>query len=220
MRPTVVHSFTSSISVPGVQHRLCGVRRLFPSRRFHIGPLVALPSPGHIQRRPYRHLNIWISVVHRCGLVNNPPGWRHAGGLTGMSGSRHQFVRRRQVVYRRVNNLRHARFLGDFNGYDTLVFSAISYRLVSNFTRTQQTPWDQIKALLSGSSLPAFSKTLFTDGQIYYMYVSVHLFSARRHASSLFSLVESLSYSTSRRRCWYTSLSSPLCTTACSPSRA
>jgi hypothetical protein len=57
--------------------------------------------------------------------------------------------------------------------YDTLVFLAISYRLVSNFTKTQhQTPWEQIKALFSGSDLPAFSKTLLTDGQIFYMCVS------------------------------------------------
>jgi hypothetical protein len=54
--------------------------------------------------------------------------------------------------------------------YDTLVFLAISYQLVSNFTATrQQTPWEQTKALLSGSNLPAFAKTLFTDGQKYYM---------------------------------------------------
>ncbi|KAJ7691885.1 hypothetical protein B0H17DRAFT_934565, partial [Mycena rosella] len=54
--------------------------------------------------------------------------------------------------------------------YDTLVFLAISFRLGTNFTQTQQqTPWTNIKALLSGSNLPAFSKSLFTDGQIYYM---------------------------------------------------
>jgi hypothetical protein len=58
--------------------------------------------------------------------------------------------------------------------YDTLVFLAISYRLVSNFmTTTQQTLWEQTKVLLSGSNLPAFSKTLFTDGQMYYMCVSI-----------------------------------------------
>jgi hypothetical protein len=59
--------------------------------------------------------------------------------------------------------------------YDTAVFLAISYRLVSNFTRTQQqqTPWEQTKALFSGCNLPAFSRTLLTDGQMYYMCVSI-----------------------------------------------
>jgi hypothetical protein len=69
--------------------------------------------------------------------------------------------------------------------YDTLVFLAISSRLVSNFTQAEQlTPWGLIKALFSGSNLPAFSKTLFTDGQIYYMCVSVHPFSRRQHQLS------------------------------------
>jgi hypothetical protein len=58
--------------------------------------------------------------------------------------------------------------------YDTLVFLAISYRLASIFPKTeQQTQWEQIKALFSGSNLPAFSKTLFTDGQMYYLCVSI-----------------------------------------------
>ncbi|KAJ7337685.1 hypothetical protein DFH08DRAFT_784035 [Mycena albidolilacea] len=55
--------------------------------------------------------------------------------------------------------------------HDTLVYFAISYRLVSNFSHLdgQQTRRVQLKALFSGSNLPAFSKSLFTDGQVYYM---------------------------------------------------
>ncbi|KAJ7288813.1 hypothetical protein C8J57DRAFT_1166515 [Mycena rebaudengoi] len=53
--------------------------------------------------------------------------------------------------------------------HDTIVFFAISYRLVANFAHGQQTRGTQLKELLSGASLPAFSKSLFTDGQMYYM---------------------------------------------------
>ncbi|KAJ7496551.1 hypothetical protein FB451DRAFT_197892 [Mycena latifolia] len=54
--------------------------------------------------------------------------------------------------------------------HDTLVFFAISYRLVSNFAQTQQqTRGEQLKTLFSGANLPAFSKALFVDGQMYYM---------------------------------------------------
>ncbi|KAJ7238960.1 hypothetical protein C8J57DRAFT_1727518 [Mycena rebaudengoi] len=53
--------------------------------------------------------------------------------------------------------------------HDTIVFLAISYRLVANFAHAQQTRGAQLKELLSGASLPAFSKSLFTDGQMYYM---------------------------------------------------
>ncbi|KAJ7744653.1 hypothetical protein B0H16DRAFT_988083 [Mycena metata] len=53
--------------------------------------------------------------------------------------------------------------------YDTLVFFAISYRLVTNFQPEQRTPGEQIKVLFSGANLPAFSKSLFIDGQMYYM---------------------------------------------------
>ncbi|KAJ7288818.1 hypothetical protein C8J57DRAFT_1166518 [Mycena rebaudengoi] len=53
--------------------------------------------------------------------------------------------------------------------HDTIVFFAISYRLVANFAHAQQTRGAQLKELLSGASLPAFSKSLFTDGQMYYM---------------------------------------------------
>ncbi|KAJ6511767.1 hypothetical protein DFH09DRAFT_1374344 [Mycena vulgaris] len=54
--------------------------------------------------------------------------------------------------------------------YDTLVFFAISYRLVSNFRESEGlTRGEQVRAFFSGASLPAFSKAVFTDGQIYYM---------------------------------------------------
>ncbi|KAJ7657143.1 hypothetical protein B0H17DRAFT_1021288 [Mycena rosella] len=55
--------------------------------------------------------------------------------------------------------------------HDTLVYFAISYRLVSNFSHLdgKQTRRAQLTALFSGSNLPAFSKSLFTDGQMYYM---------------------------------------------------
>ncbi|KAJ6566442.1 hypothetical protein B0H19DRAFT_940181, partial [Mycena capillaripes] len=53
--------------------------------------------------------------------------------------------------------------------HDTIVFFAISYRLVANFAHAQQTRGDQVKELFSGASLPAFSKSLFMDGQMYYM---------------------------------------------------
>jgi hypothetical protein len=51
-------------------------------------------------------------------------------------------------------------FLALLTVYDTLVFLAISTRLVSNFTETQQTPWKQVKALLSGSNLPVIRRAL------------------------------------------------------------
>ncbi|KAJ6560645.1 hypothetical protein DFH09DRAFT_1483350 [Mycena vulgaris] len=53
--------------------------------------------------------------------------------------------------------------------HDTIVFFAISYGLVANFAHAQQTRGDQLKDLFSGASLPAFSKSLFSDGQMYYM---------------------------------------------------
>ncbi|KAJ7478661.1 hypothetical protein B0H11DRAFT_2028185 [Mycena galericulata] len=54
---------------------------------------------------------------------------------------------------------------------DTLVFFTISHHLVSNYAHTQQlqTCGDWIRALLGGSDLPAFSKALLTDGQMYYI---------------------------------------------------
>jgi len=59
--------------------------------------------------------------------------------------------------------------------YDTLVYIAISSRLVSIFCHLdgKQTRRAQLTALFSGSNLPAFSKSLFTDGQKYYMCVAV-----------------------------------------------
>ncbi|KAJ7652580.1 hypothetical protein B0H17DRAFT_957870, partial [Mycena rosella] len=54
--------------------------------------------------------------------------------------------------------------------HDTLVFLAISYRLVSDFGQMQQQTWGmQLKMLFSGAHLPAFSKVLFAAGQMYYM---------------------------------------------------
>ncbi|KAF8171183.1 hypothetical protein K438DRAFT_1982173 [Mycena galopus ATCC 62051] len=53
--------------------------------------------------------------------------------------------------------------------HDTIVFFAISYRLIANFGHAQQTRGDQVRELFTGTNLPAFSKSLFTDGQMYYM---------------------------------------------------
>ncbi|KAJ7478652.1 hypothetical protein B0H11DRAFT_1280458 [Mycena galericulata] len=55
--------------------------------------------------------------------------------------------------------------------HDTLVFFAISYRLVSTFAgpEQKQTPRDWVKAFLRGTNLPAYAKAVFTDGQMYYM---------------------------------------------------
>ncbi|KAJ6529024.1 hypothetical protein DFH09DRAFT_1371092 [Mycena vulgaris] len=58
--------------------------------------------------------------------------------------------------------------------YDTLVFFAISYRLVSNFRHSEElTRGEQARAFFSGANLPAFSKAVFTDGQMYYMIMVV-----------------------------------------------
>ncbi|KAJ7033474.1 hypothetical protein C8F04DRAFT_1002953, partial [Mycena alexandri] len=53
--------------------------------------------------------------------------------------------------------------------HDTIVFFAISYRLVTLSQAEQQAPGGKVKALFSGANLPAFSKSLFMDGQMYYM---------------------------------------------------
>ncbi|KAJ7713574.1 hypothetical protein B0H16DRAFT_1335203 [Mycena metata] len=53
--------------------------------------------------------------------------------------------------------------------HDTIVFLAISYRLITNFEAEQQTPGEQVKVLFSGAHLPAFPRSLFIDGQMYYM---------------------------------------------------
>ncbi|KAJ7023389.1 hypothetical protein C8F04DRAFT_183006 [Mycena alexandri] len=53
--------------------------------------------------------------------------------------------------------------------HDTIVFFAISYRLTALTQAEQLAPGEQVKALFSGANLPAFSKSLFMDGQMYYM---------------------------------------------------
>jgi hypothetical protein len=55
--------------------------------------------------------------------------------------------------------------------YDTSVFLAISYRLLAN-SHVEQTPGEMTRALFRGAHLHAFSKTLFLDGQQYYLYVA------------------------------------------------
>ncbi|KAJ6556387.1 hypothetical protein B0H19DRAFT_1071491 [Mycena capillaripes] len=59
--------------------------------------------------------------------------------------------------------------------HDTLIYFAISYRLVSNFSHPdeKQTRRSRLTSLFSGSNLPAFSKSLFTDGQMYYMIAAI-----------------------------------------------
>ncbi|KAJ6571457.1 hypothetical protein B0H19DRAFT_1130024, partial [Mycena capillaripes] len=52
--------------------------------------------------------------------------------------------------------------------HDTGVFFAISYRLLMN-SHVEYTPGQRIKALFSGTTLHAFSKAVFRDGQKYYM---------------------------------------------------
>ncbi|KAF9045141.1 hypothetical protein BJ165DRAFT_1528051 [Panaeolus papilionaceus] len=51
---------------------------------------------------------------------------------------------------------------------DTLVFLAISWRLLSN-ARVQMGLQTTMKAFVSGDYLPAFSKAIFQDGQVYYL---------------------------------------------------
>jgi len=57
--------------------------------------------------------------------------------------------------------------------YDTTIFVAISYKLFTHSDlgmRDQEHPrGKQITALLSGKGLPAFSRMLLQDGQIYYL---------------------------------------------------
>ncbi|KAJ7441652.1 hypothetical protein B0H11DRAFT_2095864 [Mycena galericulata] len=52
--------------------------------------------------------------------------------------------------------------------YDTAVFFAISYRLLTN-TYVVHSPRELMKALFSGAYLPSFSRSLLVDGQLYYM---------------------------------------------------
>ncbi|KAF7360617.1 hypothetical protein MVEN_00793400 [Mycena venus] len=55
--------------------------------------------------------------------------------------------------------------------YDTVIFLAISYRLVSTFAYIEPglTRVEKLRIFFDGSNLPAFSKALLTDGQIYYL---------------------------------------------------
>ncbi|KAJ6528460.1 hypothetical protein B0H19DRAFT_1194482 [Mycena capillaripes] len=53
--------------------------------------------------------------------------------------------------------------------FDTAVFLAISYRLVGN-THVEYRSWRQkARAFFTGAYLPSFSKSLFIEGQLYYM---------------------------------------------------
>ncbi|KAJ7061019.1 hypothetical protein C8F01DRAFT_1253491 [Mycena amicta] len=59
--------------------------------------------------------------------------------------------------------------------YDTAVFFAISYQLVSNYGLdyglggATNTRGERLKMLFSGANLPVYSKALLTDGQVYYL---------------------------------------------------
>ncbi|KAF8187893.1 hypothetical protein K438DRAFT_2149903 [Mycena galopus ATCC 62051] len=52
--------------------------------------------------------------------------------------------------------------------FDTGVFLAISYKLVQN-TAVEYSSAGKLRAFLTGAHLPSFSKSLFIDGQVYYM---------------------------------------------------
>ncbi|KAF8160242.1 hypothetical protein K438DRAFT_1731737 [Mycena galopus ATCC 62051] len=57
--------------------------------------------------------------------------------------------------------------------FDTAVFLAISYKLFRN-THVEHPSWKQkARAFFSGAYLPSFSKSLFVDGQIYYLITAV-----------------------------------------------
>ncbi|KAJ7435020.1 hypothetical protein B0H11DRAFT_1938004 [Mycena galericulata] len=53
--------------------------------------------------------------------------------------------------------------------HDTAVFIAISYRLLANTHVRQRSRAAALKAFFSGGYLPSFSKSLFVDGQMYYI---------------------------------------------------
>ncbi|KAF8160246.1 hypothetical protein K438DRAFT_1619544 [Mycena galopus ATCC 62051] len=53
--------------------------------------------------------------------------------------------------------------------FDTAVFLAISYRLVGNTHVEYPSLKQMARAFITGAYLPSFSKSLFIDGQIYYM---------------------------------------------------
>ncbi|KAJ6578641.1 hypothetical protein DFH09DRAFT_1030497 [Mycena vulgaris] len=93
---------------------------------------------------PFSGNAIGLGDPYECDIVNVDPG-----GYTGATGI-------------------------TLTLYDTLVFFAISYRLVSNFRHSEElTRGEQARAFFSGANLPAFSKAVFTDGQIYYMIMVV-----------------------------------------------
>ena len=53
--------------------------------------------------------------------------------------------------------------------YDTLVFVAISWRLCRISCIRPSGPQESLKLLIFGKYLPAFTKSLYLDGQIYYL---------------------------------------------------
>ncbi|KAJ7477623.1 hypothetical protein FB451DRAFT_1087156 [Mycena latifolia] len=58
--------------------------------------------------------------------------------------------------------------------YDTIVFLSISFRLVSTFRQTQpQTRKEKLMAWFGGGNMPAFSKAVLLDGQMYYMFTVI-----------------------------------------------
>lgn len=59
--------------------------------------------------------------------------------------------------------------------YDTLVFVAISWRLCRIACTRPPGPQESLKVVLFGHYLPAFTRSILLDGQIYYL--SVHKYS-------------------------------------------
>lgn len=55
--------------------------------------------------------------------------------------------------------------------FDSLVFSAISFKLMTDSEK--KTLKDRIKALIRGNGLSSISKSLFKGGQVYYLYVAL-----------------------------------------------
>ena len=51
---------------------------------------------------------------------------------------------------------------------DTLIFIAITWRLHSN-SSARRTINDGVRVLVFGNYLPAFSKAMLQDGQVYYL---------------------------------------------------
>jgi len=52
---------------------------------------------------------------------------------------------------------------------DTLIFISISWRLSCNSSSARRTIKDSVRVLIFGDYLPAFSKAMLQDGQIYYL---------------------------------------------------